>query len=700
MIRFIFALNLLLSAVLLFGIQPMIAKSLLPYFGGSPSVWTLCMLFFQFMLLSGYFYAYLLSKLKNRYWIGIHSVLFLSSFFVFPFFPAGLWESGSPEWRLLLTLFTNLSLPLLIISASAPLLQFAYSQTREKDASDPYHLYVASNIGSLFILFLYPWLIERFFSLTVQFYGWNVLYGVYILFLMVILYGIKYHQTQPEMQTRVASKKYGYWILVSFIPCNLMLSLTFYISTDIAATPLLWLVPLGLYLLSFILTFAKKPIISQQWLQQNSLVFLAILIGQLFFLRTFHFTSGLLFTVLILNILAFFIFAILCHGELAQSRPAVKNLTAFYLCLSLGGVLAGIFNGLLAPLIFTNPYEFPLAIILTLYCIHIPQKKAEWMPFLACMVFLLIHAWLADSNWVKQMNLLVFLALFALFYYPRSRRSLFLGLAACLLVLYKPWYKQESLLNKVRNFYGIKTVVKDNKAHYLINQTTVHGLQLLQDKKRAGNIAYYDPVIPVITALRHIHNPLDSLVIGLGTGIIACQLERKDTITFIEIDEQVINIAKTPSLFSFLKDCPPAIKIVQGDGRLSFSQFSHKKFDLIVLDAFSSDAIPVHLLTKEALELYKKTLSPAGVILVHISNRYLDLMPVITAGSLDSQFTVLFKRHLPNLKKMQFGSDWALITANQKLATLMTTQGWQRQTASQAEPWTDNYSNIVPLLRF
>ncbi len=373
---FLFPLTLFLSAILLFSIQPMVAKALLPVYGGTPSVWTICMLFFQVVLLISYGYAWLLSCFNKRaIWRWVHGVLVLFSLLTLPILFHPIPNFSLPEWAILSSLLTQLGLPLLVIATSAPLLQFAYSQTSGKGASDPYFLYVSSNLGSLLALLLYPGFIERFLGLRLQFYIWNLGYGIYLLFLSVLLFLNSYKpwtDTKKEWEL-ISWKDLLSWVSLAFIPCSLMMGVTLYITTDVAATPLFWVLPLALYLLSFVITFSSKPLISPKWVSQNSIFFLIFTI--LGFILNPHQVKA--WQLIVFDLLSFFVLALLCHRKLYLRRPKPQELTLFYFCLALGGVLAGIFNGIISRQLFNQVLEYPLVILLCLFVIPLPNKKGR-----------------------------------------------------------------------------------------------------------------------------------------------------------------------------------------------------------------------------------------------------------------------------------------------------------------------------------
>ena len=650
--QYIFPFTLFLSALLLFSIQPMVAKALLPVYGGTPAVWTVCMLFFQLVLLCAYGYVWLLSLInKPLIWRILHTGLIIISVLLMPlmFYPEI--REGLPEWAICYNLLMQVGLPLLLIGTTAPLLQYAYSQSKIKNAADPYFLYVASNLGSLLALLAYPWLIERFIGLNLQFYLWSLGFALYIALLFVILYGGNHTSVKMQIEHRRfwPWKEMAYWLLLSFIPCSLMLGVTLYITTDLAATPLFWVLPLALYLLSFVLTFSSRSVISHNWLKKYAIYFLLATVALFYFGPT----QIKIWLAILINLSSFFVMALLCHRELYLRRPNPQLLTLFYFCMALGGVIAGLFNGMLAPHMFNEVYEYPLVILLSILLL----TNIKW--------------------WFRGCCAVSVLVLFAL-----------------------PMLKQDVLL-KNRSFYAINRVENKQGVHVFFSQSTVHGLQDMQEQKPpSGFRSYYGAIQPVVDALKQEFTAMNVSIMGLGTGTMLCQFRAEDTVHVMEIDQQVIDIAQNPMLFTYLNDCLPKTKIIKNDGRIALATLPDSSQNLLVLDAFNSDAIPVHLMTLEAFSLYKNKLAKNGVILVNLSNRHLRLLPVVNAIAQSLDLLTLHIIHLGDKQAGQFNSEWALLTANEELAfKIMRNTNWQFAAEEKQFLWTDDYSNIIPLLR-
>mgnify|MGYP007122129786 CR=1 FL=1 len=693
----------------------MAAKALLPIYGGTPAVWTVCMLFFQAILLIAYGYAALLSTFKKTFsWRITHSALLILSCIEIPLLLQPLVIAGAPEWSILHNLLMQLGLPLLVIGASAPLLQFAYSQTKEKGASDPYFLYIASNFGSLASLLFYPVIIERFIGLKEQFHLWSIGYIIYVGLLFFILYTNRYTPLDRNIEENASWpwQEMLYWIFLSFIPCSLMLGVTLYITTDVAATPLFWVLPLALYLLTFIFAFATKPVLSFSWIARNSVIFL------IFVILCFILNAGQIhaWQSILANLLNFFVFALLCHRQLFLRRPKPQLLTLFYLCLAFGGVLAGVFNGIIAPHIFNQVYEYPLAILLGILAlpkqaiVSASNDNSNWIGFKSLMIPLIVFVllvgqyFLPEIHWFDGFSTFQVSAICALFIavvWQRTQFSLFLSLLILLGFIFTPALQEENILIQERNFYGVKKVVDKGVAHALISQSTVHGMQLINQGKLSGYSTYYGAVKPVIDILQQKWNSMPVTIIGLGVGTMICQFRAEDHLKIIEIDEQVINLAKDPQLFTYLRDCPPKIELIKNDGRLAVEQLPSHSQKLLIVDAFNSDAIPVHLITLDAFTLYKQKITKDGVILVNLSNRHLALLPVLTAVGRSLDMMVFSVSDKGNLSLGQFGSEWVLLTMNEDLIfKLMNSSNWRFVASSKQILWTDDYSNIIPLLKW
>jgi len=540
----------------------------------------------------------------------------------------------------------------------------------------------------------------------------NIIYVVYLVLLAYLFLVVRYKPNTYILtkENAITWQNKANWIFLSFIPCSLMLGVTFYISTDVASTPLFWVIPLALYLLSFIVTFAKKPIISLEWVGRNTLIFIVFpIIGFIFGINIVKATQLITF-----NLLGFFMLALLSHGKLVLSRPKSSQLTTFYFCLSFGGVLAGIFNGFIAPRIFSHAYEYPLVLLLSLLIIPIPLSKNTrilssvmqkiWVVPFIVSILLVINYYIPNVGIFKILinwHVIEILALLIIVVFSNSTKILFLSMAILFFYIFSPLFNKTEVLSQQRNFYGVKQVFKYNGGHFLLSQSTLHGFQVELGKNPIdGAHAYYGAVLPVVQELQKEDKPLHAMVLGLGTGIMSCQFREQDKLKIVEIDEQVINIAKNNDLFTYLRDCPPHPTIIKDDGLIAVNRLDKSSQEIIVMDAFNSDAIPVHLLTLEAFAIYKQKLNSNGVILVNMTNRHLNILPVITGAGRALDLIVLFKSQPTNNSLGQFFAQWALLTTNERLAgKLISSFGWQFVASNDTKLWTNDYSNLIPLLK-
>ncbi len=373
--------------------------------------------------------------------------------------------------------------------------------------------------------------------------------------------------------------------------------------------------------------------------------------------------------------------------------------------MSLGGVLAGVFNGLLAPRLFTHAYEYPLVILLSFLALPLATMTREWLMPTLVFLLLLVDYGLESMGWIPWLHsyhVEAILALSIALIWPKSVRSLLLSIAILFAFIFMPWFKPVQVLSQQRNFYGVKQVFAQAGAHVLLSQSTIHGFQIPGDAKSTnGSRAYYGSVLPVVRRLQALHQPLHAMVIGLGTGIMACQFRQHDKLTLVEIDQQVIDIASNPDLFTYLQDCSSERSLVREDGRLAVAQSKDASYNLLVMDAFSSDAIPIHLLTIEAFTLYQQKITSDGVILVNISNRHLRVLPVLTAAGRKLDLIVMHKKEAGDGRLGQLPSEWALLTTNEKLAaSLLANEGWRFVADGETRLWTNDYSNLVPLIKW
>jgi hypothetical protein len=722
----LFGLTIFVSSALLFSVQPMIAKMLLPLLGGTPAVWNTCMLFFQAVLLCGYAYALLVSRWPLKRQLIVQLAMLGVAFISVPIGLSSSWvnsvpPSEDPSLWLLLCLGASVGLPFFIISSNSPLLQKWFSRTKGNSAKDPYFLYAASNAGSLLALLAYPIVLEPYFTIRTQSRVWTVFYAVLVLLIAVTCVFLRNtDQKQIENVSTLPDERLSVgrrlrWMLLAFAPSSLMLGVTNYITTDIASVPLLWIIPLALYLLTMVFAFSRRKFFSVRFgeliVPGATIVLLVLYLGE---------SAVYGSRVLILLHLAYFFFAaLMCHSQLAEDRPGPQHLAQFYVWLSLGGVLGGIFNAIIAPMLFRAVVEYPLAILLS--CLLLPGLKAganglreRRLDFALPALIGAITAglaWFAHSVAPVKMNASVFaVALPLAVAYPLRRRPLRFGLSLAAVVLAAALITGagHTTLHAERNFFGVLRVLGDpnRDLHSFMHGSTVHGRQNTAPGRRCEALSYFHregPLGRIFTEFRQSRTEdLNIGIIGLGTGATISYARPHERWTFYEINPAVVSIAKSPQYFSYLSECAAApVEIVLGDARLKLRDARDQSYDLIVLDAFSSDSIPVHLTTQQALDLYLSKLSPGGLLVFHISNRNLDLTGVVADLAKSRELSGLSMLDLkPSIGKDP--SHWVVLArnsgdygalANDKDAKPLISTGKQ-------DVWTDDFSNILSVFKW
>lgn len=682
----IFSITLVLSAFLLFWIELLFAKQVLPILGGVPAVWNGCMVFFQVMLLLGYLWAYFLKKTSTVYLQQILSVVLLLLCGLFLPMQLRIYPSLIPgehpiPW-LFLTALSSVGIPFFLLASLTPTLQSWLAQSRKE--INPYILYMVSNAGSIMALIAFPTIFETLFTIKQQISLWQ---SLFILNLILVLCGILYaHLKNQAKETSeqltslntVEIKDLGdedkpklkiilRWILLSFLPSSLLLGTTTFITTELSPIPLFWAVPLMVYLLTFILVFAPKAII---WNELQSSLHLVLWLSLVAFcLNLLKPTNQILPIIIGCNLLLLFFICWLLHGKLAQEKPPAKYLTSFYLTIAFGGMLGGIFNSILAPLIFKDLYEYPLIIFISILVLN------------------------GNSLEIFRVNLPKNFSLTALI---NASKILvlagFLGIGCVYssFVLYKQKNDSIKILGGFRSFFGIYKVVEvHSKTSNIVlrvmkHGSTNHGMQYFTNaKSQQEPTAYYSLKEPIAEVWKLIPKVKNVAVIGLGTGGLSAYAHKEQTWDFYEVDSSVKEMAK--NYFTFLKHNPATVNIIIGDGRLELAK-SKKHYDILVIDAFNSDSIPTHLLTKEAFDIYKGHLNNNGLIAFHVSNRYLALAPVIKGlTDYDDAFTAYTKRGPM--------SQYVLVGKKNNPAMLnLANNGWQK--IIQSRLWTDDFSNV------
>jgi hypothetical protein len=777
----LFAVTMFVSALLLFWVQPMMAKMVLPLLGGTPAVWNTCMVFFQAALLAGYAYVHV-----STAWLGVHrQLLFHLALLAVPFLalPIGVTKDWVPPsednpipWLLAL-LFVSVGFPFFVLSTTAPLLQKWFACTGHPSAKDPYFLYSASNLGSMLALLGYPVLLEPFLPLrpdswVSQSWLWAVGYVVLVMLIVCCAWVVRLSldestareddngrapapDSQPDAPVPLRSRLLTRlrWVALASVPSSLMMGVTTYMSLDLAAIPLFWVIPLALYLLSFILVFAKWP----DRLHQGMVRALPVTLLLLVFLmqREVQLPIGI---AILFHLLTLLVVALVCHGELARNRPPARQLTEFYLWMSLGGVLGGLFNALLAPLLFSGVAEYPIALVGA--CLLLPRRaphRLGWLsrrapswlakplavlvdvvlallPGLAALgPFLFLAArtkstpWVVSlrdtlstglgglGNWlnnipVSTQTLLAYGLAVVLCYLYKSRPLRF-GLAVGAFVLGSTFWQQflkGPLVHQERSFFGVLKVQAtkgDQFTYYrLVNGTTLHGMQDVDPKRRKEPLTYYHPTGPIgqiFKAFPESQAKKNVAVIGLGTGTLAAYGLPGQQFTFYEIDPAVIRIALKH--FAYLADCRAECRYFLGDARIGLEMAPDHQYQLMVVDAFSSDSIPIHLITREAVQLYFQKLTDDGLLAVHVSNRYLDLEPVL--GNLAQKLGLVGLFQADDDTAGHPGKQpslWAVLARRpEHLGSLATNSRWRMiGTSPEVGEWTDDFSNLLRVFRW
>lgn len=710
----LYALALFTSAFLAFWIQPLFAKLVLPRYGGSPAVWTTATLFFQVMLLAGYLYAHRLARLPLQTQLALHVLVIAAAMVSLPVDVAAIdADATAPVLSLLAVLAVSLGVPFFALSATAPLLQQWFSQSGHPHAGDPYFLYSASNGGSLLALIGYPVLLEPLLGLKQQTLAWSVGCAVFAGFLVLCGAGAWRQHTAASATSHAAAATplswtvRARWLLLAFAPSSLMLGVTQHITSEIAAAPLLWLVPLTIYVLTFVIAFARRQLVPMRWVArvQPLLVVLLALAWPLD-----NQTS-----VLALHLVVFAVTALMCHVELARTRPAVQHLTSFYLWLAIGGAAGGAFNALVAPVLFDSVLEYALALALACALKPADGSRVRWIDLvpaagLAAAFALLLHSGVrpfAHSWWAT----LLYLEVVGVALYVTHRRPLQFALAVLVVLIATPAvHSGERVLERHRSFFGVHTVLRDetDTFHILMHGITIHGAQFIDPAKRTKPTTYYhadSPIGQILSVLGRDGGLRRVAVIGMGAGTLACHRSPGREWTFFEIDPIVVRLAQNPRYFHFLSDCAPKARVVLGDGRLTLAREPEGAYDLIVIDTFSSDAIPAHMITREALALYLSRVGEHGIVAFHVTNQYLDLVPVLARLAADARVAAF----VPGLRLdiqleerlATLPSSWIAIARDpSRLAPLTTEENWAPVPAPRAaRVWTDDFSNVLGALK-
>ena len=728
LVLIVYTFAIFVSALLLFSVQPLFTKMVLPRLGGSTAVWSVAMVFFQSLLLAGYAYAHYLMQLRNRLIpVAVHLVLLVIALLTLPLSIANGWgeppTSGYAFW--LLGLFAvSIGLPFFALAANNPLLQAWFVRTGHPSGPDPYFLYASSNIGSFLALLSYPVLLEPMFTLRAQNMIWT---GGYALLIVLIascgvlllrspaVAGVDLDDAEAPAPPWILRAR---WIFLAAVPSGLLIAVTAHISTDVAAAPLLWVLPLSLYLLTWVLVFQSHPLLPHKWmLMAQPLAITGVIV-----LLAVGGEQNLLLT-LGGHQLCFFVIAMACHGELARTRPAAKYLTGFYVALSFGGMVGGFFAGLLAPFMFSWIAEYPILLALAALCRppggeeRFPRWSSWYWPFLAVLAVVLIApswsngkimSWLvAHRVWVAAavgaLSALLALGLNA------NRWKIFATVAVAL-VLIRAYPTDEGRVETVRSFFGVHKIVVTprGKYHVLMHGTTIHGAEKFRNNDgtpvtgRPEAITYYHRdggIGQAIAAVRERKGgPLRVAVIGLGAGTLTCASEPGENWKFFEIDQTMVDTARDPKYFTYIQNCEPDLKPVIGDARLTFAKEPDGLYDLIIVDAYSSDAIPIHLATVEAMKIYKDKLAPQGAVVMHVSNRHLELSSVVVGIAEENDLKSWVYSEDSNRDNEYIFATSVVVSAREEadVGKLASSENWTLDEADENQRvWTDDYSNVL-----
>ena len=726
----LFAGTLFVSASLMFVLQPLFGKILLPLLGGSPAVWNTCMVFYQTILFLGYLYAHIISsRFKPSRQIQLHSVVILLSFLALPLaLPENTvppTESDPTIW-IVWTLLIAIGLPLFVVSTTSPLIQKWFASIKHRNSDDPYFLYAASNAGSLIALISYPFIIEPHIDLSAQKTDWSL--GYILLCLLIaacatLLYKSKAQHTPTEaiatpVDIKLNVRQQLHWLALAFVPSSLLLGLTNFISTDIASVPLLWIIPLTVYLLSFIIVFST-------WHDVIHPVIVKIQPFILIPFITYAFINPAdlpYWMYLILHVIAFFFAVMVCHGELSKHRPSTQYLTQFYLIMSFGGMLGGMFNTFVAPFIFNGIYEYPLMIIAALLLrpwSTTPSLKSALLqliwPASLIVIGLILYASISDLLQYFDIIVISLIVLTIISFLLRSKPITFAFSTGAIIFLALGLHGLSShTLYQERTFFGVlavrESVLTDEKGqdetyHELFHGTTKHGAQRLPEDLQKTPLTYYSRPGPMGQLFKEFDAKNQNWnigVVGLGAGALTCYAKESQQWTLYEIDPLVVDIASRPEYFTYMKLCAHQSTMRIGDARLSIDKELDGHFDLLIMDAFSSDSVPTHLITKEALDIYFKKLKPNGILAFHITNRHLALKKVLSIHAEQMHLAALIQEYKPqNPPPLVVATDWVVMAKkSDTLSPLSLSQlgNWEKMPLYfDMKAWTDDFTNIVSI---
>jgi len=715
----LFTLTIFTSAALLFFVQPLFTRIALPQIGGAPAVWTTAMLFFQTALIAGYVYAHLLVRhVPVRIGLALHLALWAAALLFLPLaLPAG-WgydPEGSAAWQTLVLYALGVGVPFTFLSANAPLIQAWYARSGGPSAADPYFLYGASNLGSLAALLAFPLAAEPLFGLGQIGRAWA--WGFAALGVLLLLSGLAARDraaahaaagTSAGTSARPGARRIGAWLFLAFVPSSLMLGVTSKISTDIGSFPLVWVVPLALYLLTFVLAFTNRPPVgerTQRALLVASLVFLAVMVSLPKALLLTWTIAGIL-------ILAFFGVALAAHARLYALRPDREHLTTFYVVMSVGGALGGLFNSLVAPVVFDQIHELRVTVALAAVLLVAPATR--FRPVEAAIGIVAAQAAVLPGLLLVKIDPgvkpLIPAALLAVTLAAAvallGRRGTAPAVALAAVVVSAPLLAPDYVLLRDRSFFGAHTVVNRGAFRVYSNGTTIHGAQFAEDVGAADPrpLTYYHESGPMGQVLASPRGRAAGRIgiVGLGVGALSCYRGEGQDWHFYEIDRKVDEIARNPALFSYMSSCAGDAPTHLGDARIVLAAQTDARFDILVIDAYSSDAVPVHLTTREAIELYRDRLAPGGLVLFHITNRYYDISRPLARAAADLGLAARIQTHIvpPADTSGALSSIVVALAENEAaLGELAADPRWQPLPPDGGRVWTDDHANLLGILR-
>ncbi|QUD88874.1 fused MFS/spermidine synthase [Phenylobacterium montanum] len=720
----LFGFAAFLSASLVFMVEPMVAKLILPLLGGSAAVWAVSLAFFQLALLIGYGYAHALQRIASvRVQTLLHGAVLLAGLAVLPLHVTGLLgdpSSSQPALWLLGVLTVSIGLPFAALSATAPLIQAWYASARAAwGGGNPYGLYVASNLGSLLALLAYPVAIEPFVRVSRQTLGWSAGYAGFILVMVIVAAAvwragagrIEILPVKPPANRLAALARWWrrlLWVALAAAPASLMLGVTTYIATDIASAPFLWVAPLALYLLTFVIAFQTHPVIPQSLaLVLQTAALLAALVSWGMPIPYFWLQIGL-------QLVSFFLTALVCHQALAIRRPPPERLTEFYLLMSLGGVIGGAFNAFLAPVIFNSVIEYPLVMLAAGLArpwgkgwLSLPQTAIWILGVLGAAGAIAANHWLGAGLVMKLMFVLPLVAAFLL----RDRAVAFVSMALAMVLATQVVAPNLNVIESDRSFFGVvRLTFRDVKglgrAKLMAHGTTLHGAQAQNPDIACRPLVYYAPTTPIGQVFRWVqsqHQTVSIGAVGMGAGTVATYTRPGDALRFFEIDPLVVRLSTDPKNFSYIKGCAKGqVDWVLGDARLTLARQPAGGFDILLVDAFSSDSVPAHLLTVEAMKGYLQKIKPDGVVIMHLSNRNLELTQPVGAVAKAAGATALrqFYRPPPGSMDLNDSAEDVVLIARDPAALKAFTidPRWKPADPKGVEPWTDDYTDLLGAL--